>query len=176
MLVIKTAETVTNIFKLSPTHFVSNIGHQHRFSPWLLIPVRGSMCEIRLKFSWVRFWFCLSNLVNPSIFQFLHIASVEKSLDSENKKDIWKLSKPNQNQNKKFGLNRLDKSCPKSRLNSEKWAYSRNTPKIVFLWVFWVREIRWWCSFGGRIIIRNEQKIEMVIFHYNHKRLGAHLT
>ena len=32
MLVAKTAKTVTNISKLSPTHFVSNICHQHRCS------------------------------------------------------------------------------------------------------------------------------------------------
>ena len=32
MLVTKIAKTVTNIFKLSPTHFVSNIRHQHRCS------------------------------------------------------------------------------------------------------------------------------------------------
>ena len=30
MLVTKKAKTVTNILKLSPTHFVSNIRHQHR--------------------------------------------------------------------------------------------------------------------------------------------------
>ena len=33
MLVTKTAKTVTNISKLSPTHFVSNIRPQHRCSP-----------------------------------------------------------------------------------------------------------------------------------------------
>ena len=32
MLVTETAETVTNISKLSPTHFVSNISRQHRCS------------------------------------------------------------------------------------------------------------------------------------------------
>ena len=34
MLVTKMAKTVTNILKLSPTHFVSNISHQHRCSPF----------------------------------------------------------------------------------------------------------------------------------------------
>ena len=33
MLVAKMAKTVTNILKLSPTHFISNIRHQHRFKP-----------------------------------------------------------------------------------------------------------------------------------------------
>ena len=32
MFVTKTAKTVTNISKLSPTYFVSNIRHQHRCS------------------------------------------------------------------------------------------------------------------------------------------------
>ena len=39
MLVTKTAKTVTNISKLSPTHFVSNIRRQHRcsqFWPWII--------------------------------------------------------------------------------------------------------------------------------------------
>jgi len=31
---VKKAKTVTNISKLSPTHFVSNIRHQHRCSPF----------------------------------------------------------------------------------------------------------------------------------------------
>ena len=31
---------------------------------------------------------------------------------------------------------------PYSRLNSEKWTYSRNTPKTVFR-VIWVRRYRW---------------------------------
>ena len=33
MLVTKSTKTVTNISKLSPTHFFSNIRHQHRCSP-----------------------------------------------------------------------------------------------------------------------------------------------
>ena len=37
MLVTKTVKTVTNISKLSPTHFVSNIRHQHRCSRKVLI-------------------------------------------------------------------------------------------------------------------------------------------
>ena len=37
MLVTERAETVTNIFKMSPTHFVSNIRHQHRCSPKFLM-------------------------------------------------------------------------------------------------------------------------------------------
>ena len=32
MLMAKIKKTVTNILKLPPTHFVSNIGHQHRCS------------------------------------------------------------------------------------------------------------------------------------------------
>ena len=31
----KMAKTVTNILKLSPTHFVSNIHHQHRYNPFI---------------------------------------------------------------------------------------------------------------------------------------------
>ena len=33
MLVTKVAKSVTNILKLSPTYFVSNVRHQHRCSP-----------------------------------------------------------------------------------------------------------------------------------------------
>ena len=36
-LVTKTVKTVTNISKLSPTHFVSNIRHQHRCNPQTVI-------------------------------------------------------------------------------------------------------------------------------------------
>ena len=54
MLVTKKAKTVTNIFKLSPTHFVSNIRHQHRCSQIRVLKlgvclyVVGKSCSCRL--------------------------------------------------------------------------------------------------------------------------------
>ena len=40
MLVTKMAKTATNILKLSPTHFVSNIRHQHRYS-LVTVPIKA---------------------------------------------------------------------------------------------------------------------------------------
>ena len=45
MLVTKMVKTVTNILKLSPTHFVSNIRHQHRCSPNIRIPPPTSQID-----------------------------------------------------------------------------------------------------------------------------------
>ena len=57
MLVTKMAKTVTNILKLSPTHFVSNIRHQHRCSHNFTIhlPVNFCSCIIeidKIVFTW----------------------------------------------------------------------------------------------------------------------------
>ena len=59
MLVTKTAITVTNISKLSPTHFVSQIRHQHRcshfsrtkFTFWLKVVSLLLFRNISLRFS-----------------------------------------------------------------------------------------------------------------------------
>ena len=51
MLRTKTAKTVTNISKLSPTHFVSNFRHQHRCGRQTVEPDKTREVEVFAKFS-----------------------------------------------------------------------------------------------------------------------------
>ena len=79
MLVTEMAKTVTNILKLSPTHFVSNIRHQHRCSRiWWLIGV-----------SWVLF-FKPSKMNSLRTISFLKPCSKVKQQTTANREIVDK--------------------------------------------------------------------------------------
>ena len=87
MLVTKTAKTVTNISKLSPTHFVSNIRHQHRWSRnaasihlmfhllnWnsseIHLPIRSAQRNHLMHFASIVNQFAHTNIINGYNFVF----------------------------------------------------------------------------------------------------------
>ena len=72
MLVTKTAKTVTNISKLSPTHFVSNIRHQYRCSRCYLFSLKP--CLEQSLVSFLRAFFVFFRvLFDGRLHQYSHL-------------------------------------------------------------------------------------------------------
>ena len=84
MLVAEMAKTVTNILKLSPTHFVSNIRHQHRCSH-----IFGFSTHLKVLF-FVAFWYLFPQK-SKNFFPVLRTLPCQRVISS------WMRSAPSDN-------------------------------------------------------------------------------
>ena len=128
MLVTKTAKTVTNISKLSPAHFVSNIRHQHRCSR------QGS----RPKWTVQR---CDSG---PSTFNYLTKTSLKflsfpPFIISLWDRPVWYMS------HKKYNMTFIFSRC--DRPLRPKTIYLNFDPRTELRWVLWSSH-KPFCNYG----------------------------